>query len=653
MIAHDAQFRCQGLVTAIAVMSAESSFDPALQDENIRITGYDSAGTPTNGVYCSTDRGIWQWNERVWPAYADDAHKLAHALNAPQATADAFIQSKGTTFSYWLAYDFSNSNFVKAVTSATAAAKSYNVADHCGPPCLADGTCPPVPDPRKSKRPTPVGSLDPNDKEGPSGVGSARFLTGVQPITYSIYFQNKPNATAPAQTVTITDALNTNLDLSTVTLGPITFPIQVITPPSIPISIAPFTTTVDLRPTTNLLVKINASLATTTGTLTWMFQSLDPATNQPPTDPLAGFLPSGAEGSVFFTVMPKSTVATGTAIQNTAIVVFDTNPPISTPTWSNTIDNTPPTSHVAALAATQTNPNFAVLWSGSDVGSGIQDYTVYVSDTGGHFTAWLTNTTATSAVYSGQPNHAYGFYSIARDLVGNVEGTKSAVETTTKVVVTALTIFNYQLVSRQAAAGAQSYLTYRGDLINPGASLGAVAATLTSLDPFSVRVVPGQGTLNFAPVPANGQVTSSNTFAILTDTSIPLDFSKLQWTFQTTAAPPVANPGPNQTVKVGSTVMLDGSGSMNPSGVGALTYNWVFTSRPSGTATRLVYTTTASTMFVADVPGTYVIQFTVSNGAASSSTNVTITATASGVGQLKGNDSTLNRAAANTATPRP
>ena len=78
----------------------------------------------------------------------------------------------------------------------------------------------------------------------------------------------------------------------------------------------------------------------------------------------------------------------------------------------------------------------------------------------------------------------------------------------------------------------------RADLINPGVALGSLTATLTSLDPFTVRVVPGQGSLTFAPVPANGQVTSNNTFTILTDTAIPLDFTTLQWTFQTVAAAP-------------------------------------------------------------------------------------------------------------------
>jgi len=226
-------------------------------------------------------------------------------------------------------------------------------------------------------------------------------------------------------------------------------------PPFLPLSVAPFTTAVDPRPSTNLLIKISASMNTTTRVMTWTFQSLDPATNQPPTDPLAGFLPPGAEGSVFFTVMPKSTVTTGTVIQNTATVVFDVNPPINTPTWSNTIDNTKPTSKVSPLPPTETSYSFLVQWSGTDIGAGLQDFTVYVSDNGGPFTPWLTNTTATQGTYNGIGGHTHSFYAIARDLVGNVEASKTLPEAVTSILVdtTPLSSFRRSLVPRATTAG--------------------------------------------------------------------------------------------------------------------------------------------------------------------------------------------------------
>ena len=42
-------------------------------------------------------------------------------------------------------------------------------------------------------------------------------------------------------------------------------------------------------------------------------------------------------------------------------------------------------------------------------GPGIAGYNVYVSDDGGPFTLWQSGTSATSATYTGQVDHTYGF----------------------------------------------------------------------------------------------------------------------------------------------------------------------------------------------------------------------------------------------------
>ncbi len=96
-------------------------------------------------------------------------------------------------------------------------------------------------------------------------------------------------------------------------------------------------------------------------------------------------------------------------------------------------DTTKPVSHVSALPPTEPVASFSVQWSGTDTGSGIHDFTIYVSDSPGPFTVWLTNTTATQATYSGHVGHTYGFYSIARDWAGNQEDPKIAAEATTYV----------------------------------------------------------------------------------------------------------------------------------------------------------------------------------------------------------------------------
>jgi hypothetical protein len=280
-----------------------------------------------------------------------------------------------------------------------------------------------------------VFGFDPNAKIGASGAGASRFITGDEALRYAIFFENLETATAPAQDVVITDQLDAaRLDLSTFSFGPIAFADRRIVPPA---GLSRFDADVDLRPAKSLFVRINARLDETTGLVTWRFSSIDPATGQPTADPLAGFLnpnrnPPEGDAHVLFTVSPKPGLATGAEIRNQARIVFDVNAPIDTPEWLNTIDNSKPVSQVAALAATQPAHSFEVSWSGTDTGSGIRGFNIFVSENGGPFNEWLTNTSATSAIFYGGADQAYSFHSVAVDRVGNQEPAKSAGEATTR-----------------------------------------------------------------------------------------------------------------------------------------------------------------------------------------------------------------------------
>lgn len=74
-----------------------------------------------------------------------------------------------------------------------------------------------------------------------------------------------------------------------------------------------------------------------------------------------------------------------------------------------------------------------------------------------------------------------------------------------------------------------------------------------------------------------------------------------------------------------ASVALDGSASVAPSGV-TLTYAWVLSTRPDGSAAALTGANTATPAFVADRPGTYTAQLTVSAGDDSDSDTVTVQA---------------------------
>ncbi len=283
----------------------------------------------------------------------------------------------------------------------------------------------------------PKRAVDPNDKVGTLGVSDQEFIPAGVPLNYAVHFENLSTATAPAQVVLLTDRLDPQrLDLATFQLGPITFGAVTLVPQP---GAQSFTGGVDFSPEQDLQVVVTASLDRNTGLVTWRFTSIDPATGQLIDDPDAGLLPPNVnppagEGSVVFSVMPKSGLATGTAIQNQAVIVFDTNAPIPTPTWLNTIDRDAPVTHVLPLSTTQSATTFQVQWTGTDAGAGIQDFSIYVSDNGGAFTLWQDHTSSLSANFTGAIGHSYGFFALGTDLVGNAEATKTTAEATTQIV---------------------------------------------------------------------------------------------------------------------------------------------------------------------------------------------------------------------------
>jgi hypothetical protein len=302
----------------------------------------------------------------------------------------------------------------------------------------------------------PVTSTTPEDKYGPTGYDfpdtapaeRKRFVSADKEFSYRIDFWNKETATAPAQEVFVKDTLDANLDDSTFAFTEFGFLRW-----TIPLEDGQyFNVNVDMRPDMNLIVNVEGRYDPSSREINWTFRSLDPETMELPEDPMIGFLPpiteSGYEiGWVNFKVRPKVNLPTGTQIKNQAFVKFDVGPwkpapknPDSDPPgygpWTNTIDRGAPTSSVNPLATHQWSSSFKVSWFGKDDegGSGIKDYTVYVSDNGGTYTPWLTNTTETSATFTGSPGHTYSFYSTARDNVGNVENPPATFDAQTNVL---------------------------------------------------------------------------------------------------------------------------------------------------------------------------------------------------------------------------
>jgi acetyltransferase-like isoleucine patch superfamily enzyme len=284
-----------------------------------------------------------------------------------------------------------------------------------------------------------VGSLDPNDIIGPEGYGDRRWVAVSHTLPYQIRFENDPQkATAPAQRVSITQQLDSTVDIRSFRLNSIGFANQTFDIPGNP---SYYSTRVDVRDSLGIYVDVTAGINVTNGQVFWNFKSIDPNTGEQPGNPLIGLLPINdstgrGNGYVRYTVRPKSTSKTGDLINAKARIVFDQNEPLDTPPIYNTIDAVSPISNVRPLHPITTFTSFPLTWGGKDdsSGSNLKSYSIYVSRNDSPYVAWLINTTDTMAIYTGSNNSHYKFFSLATDYAGNTEPTKFVADATTQII---------------------------------------------------------------------------------------------------------------------------------------------------------------------------------------------------------------------------
>jgi hypothetical protein len=109
------------------------------------------------------------------------------------------------------------------------------------------------------------------------------------------------------------------------------------------------------------------------------------------------------------------------------VIVFDTNKPIATPTWVNTIDIARPQSAITRIIARVRKVHrkkvhtLLVRWSGRDRGSGVGAFDVDDSRGGARFTLWQLQTAPTGATLACRAGSRYRFYTVARDRANNLQ----------------------------------------------------------------------------------------------------------------------------------------------------------------------------------------------------------------------------------------
>lgn len=184
-----------------------------------------------------------------------------------------------------------------------------------------------------------VQSWDPNEMAGPAGTGEKRFVQQGEWMNYTIYFENKTNATAAAQEVFVDLPMDENLDWSTLELGEIAFGEHI----DMGLVGKSHGTTRYANPGTNTFVK--TTVKQKNGVLSWYIRDWDPTTaDNFPTSVEGGFLPPNnpathcGEGHLSYRVRVKDTAPNGAIIRASAQIVFDSNPMIETdPAWWNTV----------------------------------------------------------------------------------------------------------------------------------------------------------------------------------------------------------------------------------------------------------------------------------------------------------------------------
>ncbi len=290
-----------------------------------------------------------------------------------------------------------------------------------------------------------VKSCDPNDIIGPRGFGDGRYVSIHETLPYTIRFENDSSfATTAAQRVTITQKLDDNIDPLSFRVKDFGFADHYF---EVNYNTASYFNTIDMPDELGYDLEVTAGIDISTNEAFWVFQTIDPKTGLPPTNPLLGFLEvndslGSGEGFVNYSVKPSLSSNPGDSILAEADIVFDINEPIITPEIFNRIDKEKPYSFVDNLPSSNDSLTVPVNIIGSDEtnGSGINHYKLYVSENEGKFRHIGDYLPGATIPFAGEVDDTYGYFSIAVDNVGHVEPMKYFEEAETVVKLGDITI---------------------------------------------------------------------------------------------------------------------------------------------------------------------------------------------------------------------
>ena len=277
-----------------------------------------------------------------------------------------------------------------------------------------------------------VKSYDPNEMIGPSGYDDqAHYIKPIHQMPYTVTFENKASATAPAHEVFVNDTLDASkYDLSTFSFTSFGWA-------DTQVAVGGDKTKEFTRDVVynvkgqDILVRVSGQFDEQTGVARWSFVSLKKNGDEID-DPDLGFLvPNNdngdGEGFVSFVVEHKANPANGSTVSNKATIIFDANEPIVTNTYVNTFDTDYPTSQIASVE--EKDGKLFVTVSGTDATSGIGTYHLYAFKNDGEPELVAVITKGNQASFVCEAGTKYGLCVIATDNVGWTEAKDIKAET--------------------------------------------------------------------------------------------------------------------------------------------------------------------------------------------------------------------------------
>ena len=283
-----------------------------------------------------------------------------------------------------------------------------------------------------------VSSYDPNEMIGPWGPDDkAHYIQPIHQMPYTITFENKASASAPAHEVLVYDKLDASkYDLSTFSFNGFGWADKSFVVGGSKIKEFTRDVTYNVKGQ-DILVRVSGQFDEKTGIVRWSFVSLK-KNGEEIDDPDLGFLvPNNdnrdGEGFVSFIIEHKANPANGSTISNKATIIFDANEPIETNAYLNTFDTDYPTSKITKVEEKQ--GQLVVTVSGSDATSGIGAYHIYAFKNGDAAEKVATIMEGNQATFACDPGTKYGLCVIATDKVGwnEAKNIKAEVEVTTTV----------------------------------------------------------------------------------------------------------------------------------------------------------------------------------------------------------------------------